>query len=256
MNRAASLKLALIGATGPVSAGPVSADAGDGGPLTEIGSASGRGADLVLLPQLSFSPYFPARRDREALELGERLPSKQMRTALDAAGDCLIAASVYECVGEGVFYVRGELGSRAEGCLLAERQHRPEAGRGRYEQMFFSPGHGPRSVAGLPWGATGLLVGADLREIDAWSELSRLGARLVLGSVSEDRDGWARTTRIAAGLAAVNGIALALVNRAPSEGEPGFAGGGLVVDGVGREIAPDADGLFNLEISDCVEGES
>lgn len=256
MNRAASLKLALIGATGPVSSGPVSAGTGDGGPLTEIGTASGRGVDLVLLPQLSFSPYFPAKRDREALELGERLPSKQMRAALEAAGDCFLAGSVYECVGEGVFYVRGELGSRSEGCLLGERQRRPEASRGRYEQMFFSPGHGPRSVAELPWGRTGLLIGADLREIGAWTELSRLGAQVVLGSVSEDQDGWARTARIAAGLAAVNGVALGLVNRAPSEAEPEFAGGALVIDQAGREIAADADGFFNLEISDFVEGES
>jgi len=256
VNRATSLRLALIGTTGPVSAGPVSTAAGDGGPLAEIASASGRGADLVLLPQLSFSPYFPAQRDREALELGERLPSKLIASAREAAGDCLVAGSVYECVGEGVFYVRGELGSRSDGCLLAERQHRPEASRGRYEQMFFSPGHGPRSVAELPWGRTGLLLGADLREIEAWSELTRLGAQVVLGSVSEDADGWVRTARIAAGLAAVNGLALGLVNRAPSEAEPGFAGGELVVDRSGREIAADADGLFNLEISESVEDES
>lgn len=248
MSRAASLKIAMVGSAGPVTNGT-----GEGGPRDAIGSASGRGADLIVLPQLSFSEYFPAVRDREALELGERLPSARMRAAVEAADGAFVCASVYECVGEGVFYARGELASAGQGTVLASRQRLPEAAHGRYEQMFFSPGHGPREVSELPWGWTGLLVGADLRSVGAWAELAGLGARLVIGSVSEDHDGWARTVRVAAGLAIVNGLALALVNRAPAEKEPDFAGGELVIDPQGREIPMGEDGLFELRITGTKE---
>ncbi len=253
MNAGTTLKLAPIGTAGRPSSHP-----GDGGPLPEIAAASGSGADLILLPQLSFSPYFPVARDRDLLELGERLPSNSMRAAMEAAGESHLAASVYECVGEGVFYVRGELSSLADGCLLADRQHRVEAEPGRYEQMFFSPGFGARQVAELPWGPTGLLLGADVREAGAWSELAAAGAALVLASVSEPAERWQGTKRIAAGLAAANGIAVAVVNRAPSESEPDFAGGALVADAGGAELGPDQNGIYEVSIPvfDSSEGNS
>lgn len=252
MNVAASLLVAPIGRTGRSTTAAGSDQnlqtVGDqGGLLSEIRAAADGGADLIVLPQLSFSPYFPANRNREALELGERFPSKPMAAAREAARDSWLAASGYECKGEGVFYVRGELGSGSAGCHLVQQQHRIEAATGRYEQMFFSPGHTGRAVAESPWGAVGMLIGADVREIGSWTELLNLGASLVLASVSETADSWRGTCSIAAGLATVYGIALVLVNRSPADDEPDFAGGSLVVDPDGQEIAAGADGLFPLE---------
>mgnify|MGYP001002002814 CR=1 FL=1 len=236
-----TVRVAPLGVAGPVTEG-----AGDG--LRPIAAAAAAGADLILLPQLSFAPYFPARRDRGGLELGERLPSGSMRAALEAAGASHLAASVYECVGEGVFYARGQLGTGADGVLLADRQRRVEAGRGRYEQMFFSPGFGPRAVADLPWGRTGLLVGADVREPSAWAELAAAGAALAVAGVSEPAERWGSTRGIAAGLAAAHGVAVALVNRAPSEAEPGFAGGELIADAAGGEPTAGEGGIYELSI--------
>lgn len=219
------------------------------GPLAEIASAAERGADLILLPQLSFYPYFPSHRDREALELGERLPPRRMTAALAQAGESHLCGSVYECSGEGLFYVRGELGTATAGCLLADRQRRVEAAQGRYEQMFFRPGAGPRGVAELPWGRTGLLLGADAREVEAWSDLVKSGAVLILVSVSEDGARWQGTKAIASGMAAVYGVAVALVNRGPTESQPDFAGGDLVIDASGGELSADENGIFDVSIS-------
>lgn len=243
MAAAASLRIAPIGAAGS-SGGPERAD----GPLERITAAAKLGVDLVLLPQLSFSRYFPAGRDRAALELGERLPSREMSSAIRAAGESHLAASVYECVGEGVFYSCGQIARLGDGTLLTERQRVVEAAPGRYEQMFISPGFGPRSVAKLPWGGTGLLVGADVRSVSAWTELASAGARLVVASVSEPAEQWQGTRTAAAGLATVNGMAVALVNREPSEDESDFAGGQLVADPSGTELAPDGDGIYELSI--------
>lgn len=240
MTQDAALRIALVSATGDPR-GP------EGGDLTgEIAAAAEAGADVILLPQLSFYPYFPARRDRAGLELGERLPSDAMTAATEAAGGCLVAAGVYECVGEGVFYSCGLLARHGEEPQLKERQRAIEASRGRYEKMFFSPGFGRRSAARLPWGRTAMLVGADVRDASAWAEVADLGSDLVLAGVSEPAERWEQTRTIAGGLSAAHGIPLAVVNRGGSDGEPEFSGGGLVTDGSGVEIEAAAGGIHEL----------
>jgi N-carbamoylputrescine amidase len=244
LSETADIRIAPIGTTG--RPGPAGEDAS--GLLAEIGSAAAAGADLILLPQLSFSPYFPAFRDRAALELGERFPSPRMTAAREAAADAWLAATAYECEGEGVFYATAELGSIADGTVLAQRQHHPEAAVGRYEQMFFSPGHEPRTVAALPWGRTGMLLGQDARCPNAWAELKRAGAELVLVAVSETADGWQGTCRIASGFSAVHGIPVCAVNRSPAPDEPDFAGGSFACDSTGSEVNLDQNGLVVLSI--------
>jgi N-carbamoylputrescine amidase len=223
----------------PVSATPVALDA--------IGRAAGAGADLILLPQLSFTPYFPARRDRDALELGEREPFPSLRPAAERAGDSLLFASVYECVGEGVFYARADLLSGGES-LGFERQRVVEAAPGRYEQMFFSPGHGARRVIPTPWGPVGMLLGADARDPRAYFELAQLGACLVVGGTSEGERGWKATTGVAAGMAAGLGIAVALVNRS-EDGEPGFPGGSCAFSPGGEALELSEDGAFTAGLA-------
>lgn len=244
MSESGKLRIAAIGTTGRADL----SGSDESGLLKEIESAADTDADLILFPQLSFSPYFPALRDRGALELGERFPSRAMSAARRAAGSCWLAASAYECVGEGVFYVTAELGSDEEGTVLTQRQHTVEATPGRYEQMFFSPGHGARLTADLPWGRTGLLVGADLRTPDAWSELAASGADLVLASVSCSSDDWAAARRVAAGFATAHRVAACVVNREAAHDEEQFAGGAFACDSSGDEIAQSQGGLFELSI--------
>lgn len=244
MSRASDIRIAPLSVTGRQTAG--SED--DGGLLTEIGASSESGADLVLLPQLSFSLYFPARRDREALELGERFPSGRMAAARRAAGDAWLAASAYQCVGEGVFYVSGQIGSLTEGTRLVQRQHRIEATAGRFEQMFISPGHESREVGDLPWGRTALLIGADARDSATWTELAGLGAQLILVSVSEHTEGWEEICRICLGQSTTHGISVCAVNRGPAPDEPDFAGGSFACDGTGADLTADAAGIYNFSI--------
>jgi N-carbamoylputrescine amidase len=244
LTESADIRIAPVELTGR----PASDGSDASGLLDAIAAAAKAGADLVLLPQLSFSLYFPALRDRGALELGERFPSPRMSAARQAATGAWLAASAYECVGEGVFYVTGELGSTSEGTVLTQRQHHIEAEAGRFEQMFISPGHEERSVARLPWGRTAMLVGADARCPAAWAELGRAGAGLVLVSVSETADGWHGIRRVAAGFSTIHGIAVCAVNRAPAPDEPDFAGGAFACDATGNEVTVDQSGLFHLSI--------
>jgi N-carbamoylputrescine amidase len=201
-----------------------------------VPAARGAGADVICLPQLSFCPYVPATRDRDGLELAERAPSASLREAAQLAGGAWLAASAYESEGEGVFYVTASLG-RGEGPSIRHRQHVLEASPGRFEQLFFSPGHGDRSATiELPWGATGTLVGADLSDPGAWRGLARAGARFVLGGASEPAERWARTRRVVAGMAAAYGIVALAANRGTTESGVAFAGGGLALGADGTPI--------------------
>jgi N-carbamoylputrescine amidase len=210
-----------------------------------IPEARANGADVICLPQLSFAPYVPAVRDRAGLELAERAPASSLQEAVALADGAWLAASAYESEGEGVFYLTAALGC-AEGPMLCHRQRILEAAHGRYEQMFFSPGHDdPSATIDLPWGPTGTLVGAELRDTGLWDALAAAGARTVLGGVSEPAELWARTRQIAAGMAAAHGIRVLVANRSGEEHGVPFAGEGIALDGDGAPLAI-RDGMVNV----------
>jgi predicted amidohydrolase len=209
--------------------------------------ARGRGAQLICLPHLSFVPYVAARRDRAGLEHAQRAPARSYRQALEAADGAWLAASTYESEGEGVFYVTARL-ARAGDERIAYRQINVEAALGRFEQMFWSPGHWPLKVAETPWGPTALLVGYDLRAPAVWAQLAGSGARVVLGGCSEPAELWRRTRRVAAGMAGAYGLTVLLANREGVEQETEFAGGAGAYGPDGESLQPRADGLYELEL--------
>ena len=53
-------------------------------PAEAVPAARERGAELICLPHLSFSPYVAAERDRAGLEHAERPVSRSFRDALRA----------------------------------------------------------------------------------------------------------------------------------------------------------------------------
>jgi predicted amidohydrolase len=204
-----------------------------GGGSEAVRRAREAGAEVICLPQLSFLPYLPAVLDRAGLERAERPVARSYLDALEVAGGAWLAASAYESEGEGVFYATAMLG-RGD-VLLRHRQRRLDAEPGRYEPLLFSPGHESPGVVELPWGPTGVLIGADLRDPRAWAELAAAGARVVLGGASEPADLWERTARVVSGQAAVHRMTAAVANR---------DGAGAVWDMDGAPVPPRADGLF------------
>jgi predicted amidohydrolase len=216
-----------------------------GPPETVVAAAGPGGADVVCLPHLSFLPYFPARLDRSGLELAERSPSRAFEAALEHAGGAWVCASAYESEGEGVFYATARMG-RAGGPRSAYRQRHVEAAPGRWEQMFWSPGHEPAEVAELPAGRTAALIGLDLRSPAAWAEAAALGARVVVGGASEPAGVWERTRRIACGMAASHGLTVLVANREGEENGTVFAGGSAAFGPDGEELPVSAEGIVEV----------
>lgn len=205
-----------------------------------VARASERGAELVCLPHLSFAPYVAAERDRAGLEHAERTPSRSLREALDLAGGAWLAASAYESEGEGVFYVTSYL-SAPNGERTRYRQLLVEAEYGRYEQMFWAPGHDLPEAAELPCGLATTLVAGDLLDPGAWACAAALNVDIVIGGASDPPDRWLRTQRVAAGMAAAYELTVLLVNRADAP----FAGGAAAFGPDGEALTVD-DGLVEL----------
>lgn len=211
-----------------------------------IRSERERGAELICLPHLSFTPYFAVARDRAGLELAERAPSRTMHEALALADGAWLAASAYESEGEGVFYVTSRLAGPG-GRGASYRQHRVEAEPQRYEQMFWSPGHDVQMAVELPAGPATTLVGADLRDPDAWARVAACGARIVIGGASDTARIWARTERVVAGMAAAHELTALAVNRADEHLGVTHPGGIAAFGPDGVELSPSVDGHFELE---------
>jgi predicted amidohydrolase len=206
-----------------------------------ITRARSQGAELVCLPHLSFTPYVAGSRDRHGLELAERRPARSLSVAAELADGAWLAGSAYESEGEGVFYVTAYAG-RAGAMVASSRQRCVEARPGRFEQMFWSPGHTRPVAVDLPCGPAAHLVGADVREPKAWAAVAALGVKCVLGGTSEEREAWERTTRVASGMAATYGLTVLVTNRA----DAGFAGGGVAFAADGAPLRSREDGLFDI----------
>jgi predicted amidohydrolase len=200
-----------------------------------------RGAELICLPHLSFTPYAAATTDRSGIELAERAPSRKLSEAVEAASGGWIAASAYESEGEGVFYVTAYLAGPAA-TVPCSRQRVVEAIPGRYEQMFFSPGHESLVAAELPCGRATTLVGADLRSLAVWAEVAALGVSYLLGGSSEPSELWERTRRVAAGMAAAHEATVLLANRSDKP----FASGSAAFGPDGAALPADLDGFYDI----------
>lgn len=197
--------------------------------------------ELVCLPHLSFTSYPAGARDRDGLELAERAPSPTLDEAIDCTGGAWVAASAYESEGEGVFYATAYLARPGE-VVRSSRQRALDARPGRYEPMFFTPGHTPPTPAELPCGATVHLIGADVRDPERWAQAVGLGASCLIGGASDTAQTWPQTCRIVAGLAATHGVRVFVVNRSGGD----FAGGHVAFGPDGSTMAAREDGCYEL----------
>lgn len=194
-----------------------------------IARAREAGAELICLPQLSFAPWVAASRDRAGLEHAERPVSSKLLEAVELAGGAWLSASAYESEGEGVFYATSYV-CGPDGPAGRYRQRRLAAAAGRWEQMFFQPGHEGNVVVDTPLGRTATLIGSDVMDAAAWNEIR--GAEFVACGVAADQELWPAVRAAVAGAAAMHRLVAVVVNR---EGD-GFAGGAAVFGPVGGEI--------------------
>lgn len=210
--------------------------------LAGVGSAAHRGADLVCLPELFASRYFPSTRRSSTVP--ERIPGPTSGRLSESAREnriTLVGGSIYEAAGGSryntcmVFDTSGKMISKYRKIHIPQDEH-------YYEQDYFQHG---RRYAVVRAGAVslGTLVCFDQWYPEAARANRLMGAEVIfyptaIGWVSGIRPvegDWKKAWEsVQVGHAIANSVVVCAVNRVGKEGDTAFWGGSFVCDQFGK----------------------
>ncbi len=228
-----------------------------------VRSAAEREAQVVVLPELFRSLYFPQREDPALFDLAETIPGPTTETlgALARELEIVIVGSVFERRTAGLYHNTAVVFD-ADGRLAGvyRKAHIPHD-PGFYEKYYFTPGDTPiRAIE------TRYLRIAPLVCWDQWfPEAARLaaldGAELIAYPTAigwdcdapeslrrAERDAW-RTVQRAHAI--TSGVFVAAVNRVGREQSLEFWGSSFVADPFGRVIAEAGTDAETILIANC-----
>ncbi|MGX2998830.1 nitrilase family protein [Streptomyces sp. JNUCC 64] len=205
-----------------------------------VEEAAGRGARIVVLPELANTGYVFADA-AELLSVAEPLDG-------DTVTEWAALAARHDLVIVGGFAERGADGRAYNAAVLVDRTGPRAAYRKAHlwdgeKTWGFTPGDTPPPVVDTPHGRIGFMVCYDL-EFPEWVRLAALdGAELLCGPVNwplyprpeGERPG--EVVRIQAN-ASVNRLFVAVADRTGTERGQDWLGGSVVVDADGYPVTP------------------
>lgn len=217
--------------------------------LDRLEEAAEAEADLVVFPELSFTPFYPripvSERDASALDLAEPVPGPATEAIAEKAAELgmVVVFNLMERDGDRTFDTSpvidadGTLLGRTRMMHVTEYQH-------FHEQGYYAPGDTGAPVYDTAAGRIGVAICYDRHYPEYMRALALQGADLVVvpqaGTVGEWPDGmYEAELRVAA---LQNGIFTALANRVGWEGEMHFAGRSFVTDPLGQLVAQAPEG--------------
>jgi len=232
-----------------------------------IGRASSQGADVVCLPELFTSPYFP--QYESGSELPEPVPGPTSRALSRAAASSkvvLVGGSLFEKSGRNKYNTSLVFDNRGGLIGKYRKVHVPNDSH-YYERNYFTPGTG-YGVFKTRFGKLAPLICFDQWYPEA-ARICRLrGAKILfyptaiglvegIEQVEGDwREAWEAVQR---GHAIANSVVVCAVNRVGAEGDMIFWGGSFVCDQFGKMVfrAGAREGTFvatcDLSLGDQVE---
>ena len=222
-----------------------------------IGEAARRGAEIVCLPELFSTLYFPQSRSSEYKPV--RVPG-ELTDALSEAARAnrvvLVGGSVYERSGHSRYntsFVFDE-GGRMLGSY--RKVHLPQD-PGFYEKDYFTAGR-EYKVFQTRRGRLGVLICFDQWYPEPARVTRLMGADIIfyptaigtIQGVKQTEGDWrAAWEAVQRGHAIANSVVVAAVNRAGSEGDLNFWGGSFVYDQFGTLLARAGEGEQILLVS-------
>ncbi len=209
-----------------------------------VRAAADAGADLVVFPELSFTPFYPrvpvTDRDRTALDLAEPVPGPTTEALAEAAadGEVVVVFNLMERAGGRTFDTSPVLD--ADGSLLGRtRMMHITAYEHFHEQGYYAPGDTSAPVYDTAAGRIGVAICYDRHYPEYLRALALQDADLVVvpqaGTVGEWPDGMYEAELRTAALQ--HGFFTALANRTGTEGDMPFAGRSFVTDPLGAVLA-------------------
>lgn len=225
--------------------------------LHMIKEAAGKGAQVVCLPELFATPYFPQydisdeRRREDAPH--DTIPGGTDRALSAAArenGIVLVSGSIYEKAGDHFYNTAMVHGP--DGSLLGKyrKTHIPHD-ENFYEQSYFDRGDTGFQVIDTPRGRISPLICFDQWFPEAARACALEGAQMLLyptaiglsDNIEQWEGDWQQAwENVMRGHAIANSVVVAAVNRVGREDEMEFWGGSFVIDAFGKTVARAGNG--------------
>jgi N-carbamoylputrescine amidase len=213
-----------------------------------VEQAARRGAQVVCLPELFRTRYFPIVEDHANFELAEPIPgpTTEALSKVAAGHNLTLIAPLFERRARGLFHNSvAVLGP--DGAIRGRyrKMHVPDDPN-FYEKFYFAPGDQGFPAVDTPQGKVGALICWDQWYPEAARLTALAGAQVLfyptaIGHSSADkahlakqRDAW-RTIQRAHAIA--NGLFVAVVNRVGQEGDLTFWGSSFIADPLGEVLA-------------------
>lgn len=209
--------------------------------LQLIDEAAQRGAEIVALPEIFNTQYFPNRdRDPKYLDLAEPIPGPTTHRVASKAREhhLVVLAPIYEKEIPGVYYNSAALiGTTGDMVGHYRKMHIPHSGH-LIEKFYFKPGNYGFPVFKTSFGSIGILICYDRHFPEGARALGLAGAELVLIPVASPRP-QARDVFVKElmAMAIANQYFVAAINRVGIEGQDEFFGSSLICDPRGNIIA-------------------
>jgi N-carbamoylputrescine amidase len=207
-----------------------------------VADAAARGANIILLPELFASQYFPRTTDRAAFALAEPTevsrPVQAMRLLARTHG-VVLPVSYFERAGADCFNSLIVFDPDGSEVGRYRKSHIPD-GPGYEEKHFFAPGDTGFRVFDTRFGKLGVAICWDQWFPECARSLALQGADILMyptaiGSepTRGELDTQAAWRRVMIGHAVANTIPVAAANRVGDEGGQVFYGTSFIADGRG-----------------------
>ncbi len=228
--------------------------------LEALEEAATHGADLVVYPELAFTPFYPQHRaPADPLDLAEPLTGPTVTQFQDAARrlGVVVVLNLYERAGTLAYDTSPVID--ADGTLLGKtRMMHITDYEGFYEQDYYAPGDTGAPVYETSVGRIGVAICYDRHYPEYLRALALAGADLVVvpqaGALGEWPNGlFEAELRVAS---FQQGYYMALSNRVGKESVLHFGGGSFVTDPFGQMVAqaPENEEAIlyaHLDLSTC-----
>ena len=215
--------------------------------VERVEEASRKGAQIICLPELYRTKYFPQEEKQDVSKFAETVPGETTKifSALAKKNSIVIIAPIFERTSNGKYYNSAVvIDSDGETLGVYRKMHVPFDPL-FYEKNFFEAGDKGYLVFETHYARVGVLICYDQWFPEAARITALKGAEIIFyptaigyvkGEDSSDgdwRDAWKTVQR---GHAIANGIHVAAVNRVGVEGQLNFWGGSFVCDSFGMMV--------------------
>jgi len=219
--------------------------------LELVEEASGKGAEIVCLPELFTTRYFAQyegeRQEEKGLAFSDTIPGKVTRALAAAARRnkvALVGGSIYETDDDQTYNTSPVFSNKGRMLGKYRKTHIPQD-QYYFEKEYFSPGDTGFQVFETDQAKIASLICYDQWYPEAARCCALLGADVIfyptaigtVKGVQQTEGNWHRAwENVMRGHAIANALVVASANRCGSEDRMRFWGGSFVVDAFGRTL--------------------